>query len=66
MHITVKTFGLLQPYFGHLSCMPTHTVKKLAYFNHICRLSQLISDKNLEWLYNIKAVQDAEGSHVAH
>ena len=19
---TVKTFGLLQPYFGHLSCMP--------------------------------------------
>ena len=22
VHHTVKTFGLLQPYFGHLSCMP--------------------------------------------
>ena len=22
MQYTIKTFGLLQPYFGHLSCMP--------------------------------------------
>ena len=33
---TVKTFGLLQPYFGHLGCMPvvcvTHYITSKEYF----------------------------------
>ena len=38
-YYTVKTFGLLQPYFGHLSCMPVVCVthyklqKEASYLN---------------------------------
>ena len=36
---TVKTFGLLQPYFGHLSCMPVVYVT-------CCKTSKDASNQN--------------------
>ena len=34
MYVTVKTFGLLQPYFGDLSCMHTCCVSETLYELH--------------------------------
>ena len=38
-HYTVKTYGLLQPYFGHLSCMPVVNVT-------CCKTSKDASNQN--------------------
>ena len=40
---TVKTFGLLQPYFGHLSCMPVVCVTHYKLEKDASYLNQSIS-----------------------
>ena len=50
---TVKTFGLLQPYFGHLSCITVCTLQKhIGCFNH--RVVTLVADKlKRQWLREV-------------